>query len=151
MPRYGMARAAGRLNGRNVDGLGAFVAGLGVEGDLRALGERVVAVTDDAGVVDEEVLAGLVGSDEPEPLLVAEPLHGSACHCCPPGLVPATRTAGKQPSSAKHCFASPHRTRPAVEPSSRHPRPRIRPLNYMYRPKLRSRRKRSSARRSFTA
>src|SRR5436190_17575560 len=84
MPGGHGAAGTERLDRRDVDGLGAFVAGLGVEGDLRALGERVVAVADDPGVVDEEVLARLIGGDKPEPLVVAEPLHGSAWHCCPP-------------------------------------------------------------------
>jgi steroid delta-isomerase-like uncharacterized protein len=63
-----------------VDGLRALVARLGLVRDLRALGERLVAVADDAGVVDEEILPALVGRDEAEALLVAEPLHGSGCH-----------------------------------------------------------------------
>ena len=35
---------------------------------------------DDAGVVDEEVAGPLVGRDEPEALVVAEPLHGAGRH-----------------------------------------------------------------------
>src|SRR3954468_10859833 len=74
------------LDGLDVDGLGALVALLGVVGHLGALGERTVAVAHDRLVMDEEVLARLIGSDEAEALLVAEPLHGSCWHCCfPPG------------------------------------------------------------------
>src|SRR5690348_6474670 len=70
------------LDELDVYGLGSLVAGLGVIGDLRTLGERLVAVADDAGVVHEEILARIVGRDEAEALLVAEPLHGSGCHVC---------------------------------------------------------------------
>src|SRR5215212_12239514 len=64
----------------DVDGLGALVPGLGVIRDARALGQRLVAVAADAAVMNEEVLARLVGRDEPKPLVVAEPLHGSCSH-----------------------------------------------------------------------
>jgi hypothetical protein len=40
----------------------------------------VTAVAGDARVMDEQVLAGLVARDEAEPLVVAEPLHGSGWH-----------------------------------------------------------------------
>src|SRR3954465_3444597 len=73
-----------RLERRDVDGLGALVPGLGVEGDLRALGERLEAAAVDAGVVDEEILAALVRRDEAEALVVVEPLHGSGRHGDPP-------------------------------------------------------------------
>src|SRR5215210_5477047 len=75
-------RAARRLQLRDVDGLGALVPGLGVIGDLRALGQRLESVCVDAGVVDEEVLAPLVRRDEAEALVVVEPLDGSGCHRC---------------------------------------------------------------------
>src|SRR6476646_5195300 len=64
----------------DVDGLGALLAGLGLVGDLGALGERAVPIGVDRRVVDEEVLAGLVGRDGPKALLIAEPLHGSGGH-----------------------------------------------------------------------
>ena len=58
-----------------------FVHHTGINGNgFRTLAERLVAVADDAAVMDEEVLAGLVGGDEAEALLVAEPLHGTGCH-----------------------------------------------------------------------
>src|SRR5947207_423040 len=75
-------RAAAEPRQQDVDGLGALVACLGVVGHLGALGERAVAVADDRLVMDEEVLACLIGGDEAEALLVAEPLDGSCCHDC---------------------------------------------------------------------
>src|SRR4051812_21214477 len=51
-----------------------------VELDLRALGERLVALSDDRAVVDEQVLAAALGLDEAVALGVVEPLHGSSCH-----------------------------------------------------------------------
>src|SRR3954454_17400788 len=88
-----MSAAAGsalllRLDGRDVDGLRALVAVLGVVGDPRTLSEGPEAVRVDARVVDEEVLAALVRRDEAEALLVAEPLHGASWHMSriPPGM-----------------------------------------------------------------
>src|SRR3954466_6745539 len=77
---------APRLERGDVDGLGPLVAGLGVVGDLRALGERLEAARVDAGVVDEQGLATLVRRDEAEALVVVEPLNGSGCHVIPPRL-----------------------------------------------------------------
>src|SRR3954447_22361486 len=87
--RCGSPRARGvasRLERGDVDGLRPLVAGLGVVGDLRALGERLEAARVDAGVVDEQVLATLVRRDEAEALVVVEPLNGSGCHVIPPRL-----------------------------------------------------------------
>src|SRR4051812_12382772 len=70
----------------DVDRLWALVAVLLLEGDLGALAQRAVAVTVDAGEVDEEVAPTAVGGDEPEALLVREPLDRSGTHrtlaCC---------------------------------------------------------------------
>ena len=52
--------------------------------DLRALRERAEAVTRDTREVDERVLPPVVRGDEPEALLVAEPLHDTSCHTTPP-------------------------------------------------------------------
>src|SRR4051794_38993181 len=71
---------ASPLDEADVDGLGALHAGLGLVGDLGTFGERAVPVGVDGRVVNEEVLAGLVGRDEPEAFLVAEPLHSSGSH-----------------------------------------------------------------------
>src|SRR5690349_20193331 len=54
----------------------------------RVLGERLVPLADDRGVVDEQVLAAVVGRDEPIPLVRVEPLHGSGGHPeAPPPLL----------------------------------------------------------------
>src|SRR5436190_8234206 len=67
-----------RSHPADVDRLRAAVARLGLELDLRSLGEgRAVG---DAALMDEEVHAAVVGGDEAVPLLVAEPLHGASCH-----------------------------------------------------------------------
>src|SRR4029078_2190577 len=47
----------------------------------------------DRGVVNEEILAGVIGSDEPEALVVVEPLDGSCCHLAAPSGVRALRNA----------------------------------------------------------
>src|SRR5262249_24129845 len=94
----------------DVDGLRALVAGLGVVGDLRPLGERLVAVAIDAGVVDEQVLAGLIGRDEAEALVVAEPLHCSGCYWLYLHGVCALRTrrcCEATAASARHYGAGP--------------------------------------------
>src|SRR5262249_28726695 len=71
--------AAG-LDGLNIDRLGALLTFARLELDLRVLAERLEPLTDDVGVVDEEVLATLVRRDEAVALRVVEPLHGSGCH-----------------------------------------------------------------------
>src|SRR3954453_18648491 len=87
------AMPLGALERRDVDGLGALVPGLGVEGDLRSLGQRLEAAAVDPRVMDEEVLAALVGGDEAEALVVVEPLHGSGRHG-EPSYVRELRTRG---------------------------------------------------------
>src|SRR5205814_6302824 len=62
-----------------------------VELDLRALGEGLEALACDRAVMDEEVLASVVRGDEPVPLRVVEPLHGSCRHRKTPPL-PNSRT-----------------------------------------------------------
>src|SRR5262245_31931013 len=70
----------------DVDRLWALVAVLLLEGDLGALAQRAVAVTVDAGEMDEEVATSAIGRDEPEALFVREPLDRSGTHrtltCC---------------------------------------------------------------------
>src|SRR3954453_24030769 len=95
--------SAPRLERGDVDGLRPLVAGLGVIGDLRALGQRLEAVRVDAGVVDEQVLATLVRRDEAQALVAVEPLDGSGCHVIPPRLcalrtrrLPKATTAGAE-------------------------------------------------------
>src|SRR2546423_1926376 len=47
---------------------------------LRSLRQALEALAGDAAVMDEEVLAAIVGRDEAIALLVVEPLDGSCCH-----------------------------------------------------------------------
>src|SRR4051794_15029094 len=68
------------LDGGDVDRLRALVAGLLFKGDLRALGEGAEAVTLDRAVMHEEILSAVLGGDEPEALVVVEPLYGSRWH-----------------------------------------------------------------------
>jgi stearoyl-CoA desaturase (Delta-9 desaturase) len=68
------------LDRADVGGLRALVARLSLVLHTRTLGERAEALAVDVGVVHEQVLAGLVRSDEAEALVVAEPLDGSSCH-----------------------------------------------------------------------
>src|SRR3954453_6580156 len=65
----------------DVRGGRALLALLLVVADLRALGERLEAATLDRAVMDEEVLALVIGRDEAKALVVVEPLDGSCCHC----------------------------------------------------------------------
>src|SRR4051812_18440082 len=95
-----------RLKRGDVDGLRALVAGLGVVGDLRVLGQRLEAVGVDAGVVDEEVLATVVGRDEAEALVVVEPLDGSGSHDVPPRRLctaNAEEAVTATTAGAEHC------------------------------------------------
>src|SRR5579884_1879954 len=69
-----------RLDGDDALCLGALRPVDRVELDLRALGERLESLADDRRVVDEYVLATIGRGDEPIPLRVVEPLHGSGCH-----------------------------------------------------------------------
>src|SRR3954451_24841397 len=52
--------------------------------DLRTFGERAEAIARNAREMDERVLAPVIRGDEPEALLVAEPLHDTSCHTTPP-------------------------------------------------------------------
>src|SRR4029078_13467247 len=80
-PRVGgRARGSASAGEDDVGRLRAFLTLLGYELDLRALGERLEALARDAAEMDEEVFAAVVRGDEPIPLGVIEPLHGSGCH-----------------------------------------------------------------------
>src|SRR3954447_12289905 len=94
------------LDRTDVDCLRPLVAGLGLVLHTRALGERAVALGLDAAVVDEEVLAAFIGSDEAEALLVAEPLNGALCHVFPPRrLRAASAVVAQRQPSASACTA----------------------------------------------
>ena len=64
------------VGGGDVDGLGLVVVA-GGDGELDAIAvvEGAVAVGCDGGLVDEEILAAVVGLDEAEAFAVVEPLH----------------------------------------------------------------------------
>src|SRR4051794_20435420 len=72
-----------RSDALDVDRLGPRVALFLLVGDAGALGQGAVAVRDDRGMMDEQVAVALVRGDEPEPLVVAEPLDGSGRHLQP--------------------------------------------------------------------
>src|SRR5919199_5771118 len=102
-----LPRASGGLDGLDLRRVRALGPGLRVVADLRALAERLEAVARDAGVVHEEVLALIVRGDEAEPLLVAEPLHGSGCHLSLPGVcvrAERKRSREQQQRNARHEF-----------------------------------------------
>src|SRR3954447_12012485 len=80
---------------------------LGVVTDLGALGERLEAAAGDARVVHEQVLALVLGRDEPEALLVAEPLHGSSCHRFLPGGRVLRNAGGAKATTTDAGTASP--------------------------------------------
>src|SRR5437764_11922342 len=73
----------------------ALLALLGVVGHLCALGQRLEAVAGDRGLMDEQVLAAVIGRNEAVALLVAKPFDGSGCHVCLPGGC-VLRNAGVQ-------------------------------------------------------
>jgi len=56
-----------------------------VEGDPLAFLQRLEALSLDCGKMGKEILAAVLGRDEPEALGIVEPLHGTCCHCldCP--------------------------------------------------------------------
>src|SRR3954452_1505094 len=90
------ARRPGRCGGAwlerlDVRGVRVLRAVLRVVADLGALAQRPEAAAHDAAVVDEDVLALVVGRDEPEALVVAEPLDGSGGHGVPPGSCVQTK------------------------------------------------------------
>src|SRR3954447_25280835 len=71
------------LQARDVDRLGPLVALLLLVGDPRSLRQRAIPVRVDAAVMDEQVAVALVRGDEPEPLVVAEPLDDAGGHAQP--------------------------------------------------------------------
>src|SRR3954471_7579869 len=74
----------GKLDDPNVGRLGTLLALTQVELHLRTFSERAESISGDPGEVDERVLPPVIRGDEPEALLVAEPLHDACCHTTPP-------------------------------------------------------------------
>src|SRR4051795_7446502 len=70
----------GQLDDPDVGRLGALAGLTQLVLDLRTFGERAEAIARNAGEMHEGVLPSVIGSDEPEALLVAEPLHDTSCH-----------------------------------------------------------------------
>src|SRR3954471_14791663 len=78
------------LEDPDVRGLWAFRPLPELVFDLRAFGERPEAISGDRREMDERILPAVIGRDEAEALLVAEPLHDTGSH--PTALlVPACR------------------------------------------------------------
>src|SRR3954469_1018641 len=96
-----------RLNRRDVDGGGALGTLLGVVLNPGALGEGAEPIARDPGEMDEEVLAGLIGRDEPEALVVAEPLHGAGRHALPPRRRCCERRSCKSSNLLRSCTTFP--------------------------------------------
>src|SRR4029079_11861970 len=70
----------GQLDDPYVRRLGALTGLTQLVLDLRALRKRAETVTRDTREVHKGVLPSVIRSDEPEALLVAEPLHDTSCH-----------------------------------------------------------------------
>src|SRR4051794_29342193 len=70
----------GQLDDPYVRRLGALAGLSQLVLDLRALRERAETIARNAREMDEGVLPSVIGGDEPEALLVAEPLHDTSCH-----------------------------------------------------------------------
>src|SRR3954467_4039662 len=77
----------GQLDDPDVRRLGALAGLTQLVLDLRTFRERAEAITRNAREMDERVLPSVIRSDEPEALLVAEPLHDTSCHTTPPHSV----------------------------------------------------------------
>src|SRR5690606_1197162 len=77
-PALAESREPCGLRDSNVDGLGALAALAYLELDLHALVE--VHAVEDVAVVDEHVLAAVIGRDEAVALVAVEELDGSLCH-----------------------------------------------------------------------
>src|SRR3954467_13532469 len=64
----------------DVGGRRALRTLLCVVAHLRALGQRLEAAALDRAVMHEQILALVIGRDEPKALVIVEPLNGSCCH-----------------------------------------------------------------------
>src|ERR687897_1508724 len=98
----------GWLDGGDVIRLHAFLALSSLVRDLGALIEALEAVTRYARVVNEEVLATLVGGDEAVALIVVEPLYRSLGHVWnPPFSVGAPLQQKAAPLTLRAALHSP--------------------------------------------
>jgi hypothetical protein len=68
----------------DVDRLGALLTLARLVLDLGTLGQGLEAVAGDVRVMDEEILAAVLGGDEAVSLGIVEPLDGTGCHVFPP-------------------------------------------------------------------
>jgi hypothetical protein len=67
------------IGSRNLDGLGtAIVVGLDLELDRFLGSEAAETLRSDGGLVNEEIVAVVLGSDEAEALLAVKPLDGAS-------------------------------------------------------------------------
>src|SRR5581483_10168822 len=116
--RQTLAARRTRLDGDDALGLGAFRPVDRIELHLCALGERLESVARDRRMVDEHVLATISRGNEPIPLRIVEPFHGSACHT-------NTSSTTKERAEDAHT-AQPVLAQVSVRTVAR-PRPRPRP------------------------
>src|SRR3989440_818625 len=87
---------------RDVRRLRPLLALFGLVLHLRVLSERLVALADDRAVMNEQILAAVIGGDEPIPLVGVEPLHGSGCHRKTPPLLIRN---GQRRRTARHRYS----------------------------------------------
>src|SRR5580704_443130 len=77
------ASPAASLELGDVDRLRPLRTGLLLIRNLDSLGQRAIAVPHDASEMNEQVAPAVIGRDEAEALVVAEPLDGTRCHVLP--------------------------------------------------------------------
>src|SRR5690606_1010159 len=69
------------------------------EADALAFLQRAEAIGVDRGIMDEHVVAAVLGRDEAEALGVVEPFHGTESHAQPLGRLKVYACVGSQPPS----------------------------------------------------
>ena len=106
LPASGSTRgvAIRELNQLDVRRRRTLRALLGVERDLRSIGERAGAVGEPR-LMDEQILAALVRGDEAETLLLVEPLNCAGCPAVQPPRVVLMKCRGYCPW-CKTCFST---------------------------------------------
>ena len=70
--------------GANVRRLGTLASRTGIEFHLLTILKGTEPFRNDVAVMNKQILAPIVGSDEPVPLLVTEPLYGATSQDFPP-------------------------------------------------------------------